>query len=181
MDRFLLFNQTAAIRREAFVKAGGFDVTMRYMEDADLALRLSLLGLFAFIREPLAVYHRGSAGSLADEALTGWTSVNENMVMTRERVHQLVKANGDYSQLRRPARRALRKSRRELWVARLGQKKRILGAPTVSHILKRAEYYLGAIAARSPWYERMKVVSIPNQAAYGSDATTESRRQDIGR
>jgi len=161
LDRFVLFNQTAAIRREAWEKAGGFDVTMRYMEDADLALRLSLMGPFVFIREPLAVYHQGSVGSLAMEALKRKTSLKENVVKTRERVYEAVKTNGHHGKLCAPARRALRRARRELWVARLGQK-RLVGARTVSRILESTEHYLGAIVDRSPWFEKMKVVPISN-------------------
>jgi len=176
MDRFLLFNQTVAIRRAALDKTGGFDETLRYLEDADLALRLSLLGPFAFIREPLVVYHQGSVGSLAMEALKKEILLRENVLKTRERVYETVRVTDDYLQLRAPARRALHRARRELWIARLAQN-RIMGAPTVSHVLQRAERYLEAIAARSPWYERMQVVPIPNKKESFSYSTTELRYQ----
>ena len=51
--RFILFNQVVAIRRSAFEKVGGFKEHMRLLEDHDLAFRLSLLGPWAFISEPL--------------------------------------------------------------------------------------------------------------------------------
>ena len=51
--RFVLFNQVVAIRKEAYVKIGGFKEHMRLLEDHDLAFRLSLLGPWAFVSEPL--------------------------------------------------------------------------------------------------------------------------------
>ena len=51
--RFVLFNQVVSVRREAFELIGGFNESMRILEDHDLAFRLSLLGPWAFIGEPL--------------------------------------------------------------------------------------------------------------------------------
>lgn len=51
--RFVLFNQVVAIRKEAFDRIGGFKEHMRLLEDHDLAFRLSLLGPWAFVRDPL--------------------------------------------------------------------------------------------------------------------------------
>lgn len=51
--RFILFNQVAMIRRDAFEKVGGFKPEMRLLEDYDLAFRLSLLGPWAFVEDPL--------------------------------------------------------------------------------------------------------------------------------
>lgn len=52
-SRFILFNQVVAIRKEAFVRVGGFKEHMRLLEDHDLAFRLALLGPWAFISDPL--------------------------------------------------------------------------------------------------------------------------------
>lgn len=60
--RFLLFNQVAAIRREAFLKIGGFKHHMRLLEDHDLAFRLSLLGPWAFVSELLVTKYDQSDG-----------------------------------------------------------------------------------------------------------------------
>lgn len=59
IDRFLLFNQAAAIRREALVEAGHFreDLPFGLNDDYDLALRLSLVGPWAFIADPLVIWH----------------------------------------------------------------------------------------------------------------------------
>jgi glycosyltransferase involved in cell wall biosynthesis len=59
LDHFLLFNQVAAIRREALTNAGYFREDLPYglNDDYDLALRLSLIGSWAFITEPLVEWH----------------------------------------------------------------------------------------------------------------------------
>jgi glycosyltransferase involved in cell wall biosynthesis len=60
--RFVLFNQVVSIRREAFESVGGFNESMRLLEDHDLAFRLSLLGPWAFISEPLVEKYNDSEG-----------------------------------------------------------------------------------------------------------------------
>jgi len=58
-DRFLLFNQVAAVRREALLQAGLFreDLPFGLNDDYDLSLRLSLIGPWAFIADPLVQWH----------------------------------------------------------------------------------------------------------------------------
>jgi len=175
LHRFMLFNQIVAVRREALAKIGGFDESLRYLEDYDLALRLSLLGPFAFTNEPLVIYNHGSAGSLAHEALQKATELKESIVGIRERASETVRASGRYAALRVPVRRALRTARRQLWVARLRQR-RTPGAATLSRLLERAEHYCGAIADRSPWFVGMKVVPI---AASSPDSRSELGLQNI--
>ena len=159
LHRFMLFNQIVAIRREALARIGGFDESLRYLEDYDLALRLSLLGPFAFINEPLVVYNHGSAGSLADEARQRATLLKESIVRIRERASDLVGASSRYAALRAPVRRALRTAQRQLWVARLRERP-TPGAATIGRFLERAQHYCGAIADRSPWFVKMKAVPI---------------------
>lgn len=65
MDRFLLFNQVAAIRREALDRCGYFREDLKIMEDYDLALRLALNGPWAFIAIPLAVWHEDAGSGLS--------------------------------------------------------------------------------------------------------------------
>lgn len=60
--RFVLFNQVVAIRRDAFEAVGGFKESMRLLEDHDLAFRLSLLGPWAFVSEPLVDKYNDSEG-----------------------------------------------------------------------------------------------------------------------
>jgi len=57
--RFLFFNQVVAVRRELLEQIGCFreDLHLQLNEDYELALRLSLMGPWAFIADPLVVWH----------------------------------------------------------------------------------------------------------------------------
>ena len=62
-SRFLLFNQAAAIRREAFVKVGGYNPRLRLLEDHELALRIAALGgTWGMISTPLVRKNNGTKG-----------------------------------------------------------------------------------------------------------------------
>jgi glycosyltransferase involved in cell wall biosynthesis len=63
VTRFLLFNQVVAIRREALEQTGYFSRGL--MEDYDFALRLSLSGPWAFIVDPLVVWHQQIGDNLS--------------------------------------------------------------------------------------------------------------------
>jgi len=62
VDRFLLFNQVASIRREALSQAGFFreDLPFGLNDDYDLSLRLALVGPWAFIADTLVEWHEHS-------------------------------------------------------------------------------------------------------------------------
>ena len=63
--QFLFFNQVVAVRREALDQCGYFREDLRIMEDYDLALRLSLTGSWAFIADPLVVWHEDAGSGLS--------------------------------------------------------------------------------------------------------------------
>lgn len=60
--RFLLFNQVVAIRRKAFERVGGFNVNLRILEDYELSLKLSSVGAWGVIRDPLVIKHNDTCG-----------------------------------------------------------------------------------------------------------------------
>lgn len=60
--RFLLFNQVVAVRREAFDRVGGFNEKLRVLEDYELSLKLSAIGTWGVIREPLVVKYNDDNG-----------------------------------------------------------------------------------------------------------------------
>lgn len=60
--RFLLFNQVVAIRRKAFEQVGGFNVNLRLLEDYELAIKLSSVGKWGVIREPLVIKYNDTNG-----------------------------------------------------------------------------------------------------------------------
>lgn len=59
MNHFLLFNQVVSVRREALFQTGLFreDLPFGLNDDYDLSLRLSLIGPWSFIAEPLVEWH----------------------------------------------------------------------------------------------------------------------------
>ena len=62
-SRFLLFNQVAAIRRDAFVKVGGYSSRINLLEDHDLALKLaSVGGVWGLITSPLVIKSNATKG-----------------------------------------------------------------------------------------------------------------------
>lgn len=60
--RFLLFNQVAAIRREAFERVGGFNEKLRLLEDYEMALKLTAEGVWGVICDPLVVKRNDTVG-----------------------------------------------------------------------------------------------------------------------
>ena len=162
-DRFVLFNQMAAVRRSAFEKVGGFNEKLRFMEDYDLALRLSLLGPFAFIREPLVIWNQGSAGSLSAEAHQQMSRLKEIEVRIREELLSELNGSDNRLNLKRQMRVSLRKARRRLWIARL-QQMPSWGAARLGYFLNRMVHYSDAVNRRSPWFVQMRTTPLPNRA-----------------
>lgn len=62
-SRFLLFNQVAAIRRDLFVKVGGYNQRISLLEDHDLALKLaSVGGVWGMITTPMVIKSNETEG-----------------------------------------------------------------------------------------------------------------------
>jgi glycosyltransferase involved in cell wall biosynthesis len=156
---FVLFNQCAAIRASALKKIGGFDESLRLMEDHDLALRLALEGnSWAFTREPLVIWRQGAPGSLWQKAMDEEVRLKECTLKCVESFSERAKA-GEHAELKTILRRELKRRRRELTAARIGQM-RIFGSSTLSSILKTVEHYRSAIYRRTPWCPIMEVRSV---------------------
>ena len=72
ITRFLLFNQVVAVWREALEQVGyflqGSNVYENLLEDYDLAIRLSLIGPWAYIADPMVVYHGDTKDSISQGA-----------------------------------------------------------------------------------------------------------------
>jgi glycosyltransferase involved in cell wall biosynthesis len=68
ITRFVLFNQAVVVRRDVLKSHGAFDEELFLMEDYDLALRLSKIGPWAIIREPLVFWHLDPQTSLSHSA-----------------------------------------------------------------------------------------------------------------
>jgi glycosyltransferase involved in cell wall biosynthesis len=65
ITRFVLFNQAAVVRRDVLNENMIFDEKLRIMEDYDFALRLSKIGPWALINEPLVNWYPDTPVSLS--------------------------------------------------------------------------------------------------------------------
>jgi GT2 family glycosyltransferase len=151
--RFVLFGQSVAIRRAALERTGGFDESLWFLEDYDLALKLSIQGPWGFVREPLVVWRQGTTDSLSQKSLVEQVQLKENILKIRARVLNSLNGAEKVQRLRGLLRRELRQDRRELWAARLGQRGS-WGEATKEAVLLagRCENFL---YRRSPSYPKM--------------------------
>lgn len=152
--RFFLFNQVVAVRREVLVRIGGFDESLRLMEDLQLALRLSLEGPWAFIREPLATRQEKGERTLGHEATP--RILCENNVRIREGILRVVECNRELATLKPMMERELRRALRGRRAAEL-QSAAAVTDSVRGWILERFEHYRMAAYRRTPWFPQMKV------------------------
>jgi glycosyltransferase involved in cell wall biosynthesis len=155
--RFVLFNQTAAIRRRALEKVGGFDESLKYLEDYDLPLRLAIEGPWAFIRDPLVIYREGTPNSFSEKAAGDPIVLKECEIAIFERALGRAELNGD-STLHRHLLSRLKVFRRLLLLARLSQSNsrtvRSIGAS-----LRSLEGLREKGFRRSPWYPKAVTIA----------------------
>ncbi len=162
--RFVLFNQAIAIRKEVFEKLGGFDESLKYLEDYDLPLRLALEGPWALIREPLVIYREGSPESFSRQALKDPVVLKECELKIFRRVLAKV-GDGDrrasiQGQLKRRL-RTFRRGVREIKVRRMG----FPGAKTIGALLSKLGHLHAAAYRRSPWFPKAITVPMPTWGA----------------
>ena len=156
--RFVLFGQSVAIRRAALEKTGGFDESLWFLEDYDLALKLSIQGPWGFVREPLVVWRQGTTDSLSQKSLVERVQLKENIVKIRGRVLDTLNGSERLQRLRSLLRRELRQDRRELWAARVGRNGR-WGAVT-SEAVNFAGRCGTFLYRRSPRYPKMETAKL---------------------
>ncbi len=157
--RFILFNQSVAIRREALEKVGGYDENFLFMEDYDLALRLALIGPWAFIRQPLVIWNEGTSGSLTKQANNDQLSLFKTIFDIYQKTILLIDtAHCTESQLRQ-LRFELMRARLKLKAAQLNHMPNLYNK-VIGQILRLLERYFDKLYTNSPWYPKMKVVAI---------------------
>ncbi len=166
VTRFVQTCQTTVIRRGAYEKAGEFDPTLRYDEDHDLALRLSLLGPWAFIADPLVVW-RQSKDSISRAVLENERPLKECELCVWRRFERLTSPEG--GKLARQVQRQANRIQAAL-DADYGVMQTAFPGSEVSNnshfeVLRRAA---GAVYRRSPWYPKMKTGPLPQQSATAS-------------
>ncbi len=155
--RFLFFNQSVLIRRRAFDQVHGYDESLRLLEDTDLALRVALLGPWAFVAEPLVLWQQ-SADSLSCHVHSRKIFLKQSELGIRSRLWGEEGRQSLRASQKRIMDGEIRRNRRELQAAVWGDSrdpwKRSLGI-----VLKSLEYVRTALLRRSPWYPRMRVAS----------------------
>jgi glycosyltransferase involved in cell wall biosynthesis len=159
----VLFNQCAAIRKGAFEKVGGFNEAYRYMEDYDLALRLSLEGdAWTFIKEPLVVWHQGSPQSLSLQA--NQIGIKQYEIRIRNAACERIKGAAKFENVRKNLKVELNRNRRELRIAQICASN-VPGSHSLGWLLSRAERYNKAIHRRNSAYPKMRVRDFEKLAA----------------
>lgn len=161
LNRFVMFNQAVAIRREVLERVGYFDESLRFGEDYDLPFRLAMEGPWTIIRDELVAYHEASPGSWAKAALREEIRLRKDLVRIRERMSMLIEEDSKLIDLRPKARRELAREQRELSIALLSRKK-IPGANSLARLLALFERVRRAIFRRSPGYPHVSVQPLSN-------------------
>jgi len=162
--RFVLFNQTVAIRRRALEKVGGFDESLKYLEDYDLPLRLAMEGPWAFIRTPLVIYREGSEGSFAEKAAKDSIVLKQCEIRIFEQALAAAKNKND-SGTRRQLRSRLSVFRRQLLATRLSQSE-TFGARATASVLEAFDILREKLFRRTPWYPKALTVPLTGHPAY---------------
>jgi len=166
--RFILFCQAVAVRRDVFERVGGFREDIKYDEDYDLALRLALEGPWAFIREPLVTYTRGSSHSFSQAALKDPMALKECEVRIVE--HMLARVNGsDHTAVQTYLNRRLKRFRRGMTEIRLSRKD-FWGARQLARLMNTFGHYQEAAFRRTPWYPKALTLPAEAVASYPDDA-----------
>jgi glycosyltransferase involved in cell wall biosynthesis len=156
-SRFIFFTQAAVVRRQALEKVGGFDEELWVMEDYDLALRLSLLGPWTFIKEPLVIYHSRTQQSLTNQAECNPIRLQQCIASIYIRALSLNWC--EYPMVRAHLRRNLRFTGLRLRIAQLSRKQSVC-ALAISDVLQFADRVANAIYRRSPWFPKMEVMPL---------------------
>jgi glycosyltransferase involved in cell wall biosynthesis len=155
VTRFLLFNQVVLVRREAVAKAGGFNSRLRLLEDYDLALRLSLMGPWGLISEPLVLKDNSTRG-LGVEAM----AVKDQTFLIKSKIDLLESFLSNHlaqeGQLRSLVRRQVKALEAQCNALQLSNSESTISARLGGFLLlaQRLQY---ALLRRSPWWPRAKV------------------------
>lgn len=161
--RFILFDQAVAIRAAVLRKTGGFDTTLKYLEDYELPLRLALEGPWAFIRTPLATWRQGSVHSWSQKASEEALLTQECQVALRQRILQRLNDRDGDAELQVLMRRHLSRAQRQFRDLRMiHSSSRMMRS--AGRLFFQLERYRAALGRRLPGYPRMSVRPVPAAA-----------------
>ena len=153
-----MFCQFIAIRRDALLRVGGFDQDLKYMEDYALPLRLSLLGPWAFICEPLVIWRQGAADtvSISQRALKQEKEQRESLLTIRRRYLDEIAGRAEFRTAGKLQRQELRLDRLEIRAIELRNR----GSKLLGNLLFQSVRYWKAVFRRSVWFPKMKVAQL---------------------
>jgi glycosyltransferase involved in cell wall biosynthesis len=156
LTRFVLFNQSVAVRREVLERIGGFDEALWCLEDYDLALRLSLEGPWGYTTEPLVVWLQGASGSLYKKAMEDDVGRHKVWLGIQEKYLTEIRSRNLPREWCRKVERELKRSRDRVRRAELARSDSKMLA-TLSAWSGACEHYRMAVYRRTPWFPKMKV------------------------
>jgi glycosyltransferase involved in cell wall biosynthesis len=156
---FILFNQAAAIRRDAFERVGGFDANLKYLEDYDLPLRLALEGPWAFIQEPLVLYREDSPESFHEKAMKEPFVLKECELEICRRLLAKTVGKVEYAGFQKNLSRRVRRARRQVHAMKLFEEKSPV-SHAVAKLLEFVDHYMYSAFIRSPWYPRPNTLPV---------------------
>lgn len=171
--RFVLFNQGIIIRRAVLERIGVFDESIRYLEDVEFPLRLSLEGPWAFIETPLVTWRESMTNSVYKNSKRDELCTSECMVQVLETHLERVEKAGRNGRLLEYVSRELKRARRHLWSTRMSQRSSWGSALAAS--VRTFDRYESALFRRSPWFPKMKVA--PVQPKSELEPVARSREQ----
>lgn len=156
--RFVMFCQFIAIRREALQEARGFDEDLKFMEDYALPLRLSLLGPWAFVSEPLVIWRQGTPGSISisQRAIEQETELRESLQIIRKRYLQMIHNKARFSRSQKLQLREMHWDQLELRAIDLRRQ----GRKFAGDLLFKTVKYRKGIFRRGPGYPKMTVAEL---------------------
>lgn len=149
--RFVLFTQSIVVRRKVLLRIGGFDESFSIMEDHDLALHLSLVGPWAYIKEPLVIYYADKPDGLSYKARKERIQLEKAIIRLYSKI--LHDNRIECPKARSRMEHNLKNAQRRLHVAQENSEQAIYR--TVLSNLLRLERIKMAIYRRSPWFPKM--------------------------
>ena len=155
--RCLLFNQVVVARRDALLRVGGFNAGLRYLEEWDLALKLSMLGPWAFIADPLAYWNPGTVHSVSSRAATEVKDLRACGV--RVLSDALARLDGGNDRVRKYLLRSLRVQERLVRSARAAARTRTERC-LATGAMWRAEEYHRCIRRKADAFPSMQTIAL---------------------
>jgi hypothetical protein len=129
------------------------------MEDYALPLRLSLLGPWAYISEPLVVWRQGTPGSISvsQRAIQQETELRESLLIIRTRYLEMIHNKAQFSRSEKLQLQEMHYDRLELRAFELRRQGRKLAGDVLFKTVK----YRKGLFRRGPGFPRMKVTELP--------------------